>query len=118
MTRAQDYYQLLGVMRTASQEEIQRAYRTLARRFHPDINKEPGAEDRFKEISEAYEVLSDPDHRARYDRFGPAWRQVPDDYDAQAGAPFGAGPGGGRRGDVQTRGFRGARFGDAGLGGA
>lgn len=117
MATAQDYYQVLGVPRTASQEEIQRAYRTLARRFHPDINKEPGAEDRFKEITEAYEVLSDPDHRARYDRFGPAWRQVPDDYDARAGAPFGAGPGGGRRVYVNTGGFGGPGFGDAGLGG-
>src|SRR5918997_193836 len=78
--------------------KIHRPPPPLARRYHPDINKEPGAEDRFKEITEAYEVLSDPDHRARYDRFGPAWRQVPDDYDARAGAPFGAGHSGGRRG--------------------
>ncbi len=112
-----DYYQALGVARTASQEEIQRAYRTLARRYHPDINKEPGAEDRFKEITEAYEVLSDPDHRARYDRFGAAWRQVPEDYDPRAGAHFGAGQSGGRRVYVDTGGFAGPGFGGPGFGG-
>jgi curved DNA-binding protein len=67
---SEDYYEALGVPREASAEEIRRAYRSLARQYHPDINKEPGAEDRFKEISEAYEVLRDPDKRARYDRFG------------------------------------------------
>jgi curved DNA-binding protein len=67
---SEDYYEALGVPRDASAEDIRRAYRGLARRYHPDINKEPGAEDRFKEISEAYEVLRDPEKRARYDRFG------------------------------------------------
>lgn len=67
---SQDYYAALGVPRDASAEDIRRAYRSLARRYHPDVNKEPGAEDRFKEISEAYEVLRDPEKRARYDRFG------------------------------------------------
>jgi curved DNA-binding protein len=69
-----DYYESLGVSRDASEEEIRRAYRTLARKHHPDVNKEPGAEDRFKEISEAYEVLRDPEKRTRYDRFGANWR--------------------------------------------
>lgn len=70
----QDYYETLGVGRTASQEEIQKAYRTLARRWHPDINKEAGAEDRFKAINEAYEVLKDPEKRAQYDALGENYR--------------------------------------------
>jgi curved DNA-binding protein len=69
-----DYYESLGVSRDASPEEIRRAYRALARKYHPDVNKEAGAEDRFKEISEAYEVLRDPDKRARYDQLGSTWR--------------------------------------------
>ncbi|HWX95691.1 MAG TPA: DnaJ C-terminal domain-containing protein [Solirubrobacteraceae bacterium] len=70
----QDYYEALEVPRTASQEEIRRAYRKLARKYHPDVNKEAGAEDRFKEISEAYEVLRDEDKRARYDQLGANWK--------------------------------------------
>ncbi|MBP2706856.1 J domain-containing protein [Microbispora sp. RL4-1S] len=92
---AGDFYEALGVPRTASQEEIQRAYRRLARAYHPDVNKDPGAEDRFKEVSEAYEVLSDPATRRRYDAFGPGFRQVPEDVDpaAYARARAGAAPG-------------------------
>jgi curved DNA-binding protein len=76
-----DFYEALGVSRTASADEIQRAYRKLARTYHPDVNKEAGAEDRFKEVSEAYDVLSDPETRERYDAFGPSFRQVPEGVD-------------------------------------
>jgi molecular chaperone DnaJ len=69
---ARDYYEILGTSRDADQEEIKRAYRRLARKYHPDVNKEAGAEDTFKEINRANEVLSEPELRARYDRFGEA----------------------------------------------
>jgi curved DNA-binding protein len=68
--RYKDYYATLGVARDASQDEIKRAYRRLAREYHPDINKSAGAEERFKEISEAYEALKDPERRAAYDQLG------------------------------------------------
>lgn len=67
-----DYYETLGVSRDADKEEIKRAYRRLARKYHPDVNKEQGAEERFKEINRAYEILSEPEMKARYDRFGEA----------------------------------------------
>ncbi len=70
MTTKRDYYEVLGVERDASEEEIKKAFRRLAFKYHPDHNREPGAEEKFKEISEAYEVLSDPEKRASYDRFG------------------------------------------------
>ncbi|MEW2424055.1 J domain-containing protein [Streptomyces nigra] len=92
---AQDFYEVLGVSRTASQDEIQQAYRKLARKYHPDVNKDPGAEERFKDLNEAYSVLSDPKTRARYDRFGEDYRRVPEDWEERVGA--GAGPGGGFR---------------------
>jgi molecular chaperone DnaJ len=69
---ARDYYEILGVTRNADKEELKRAYRRLARKYHPDVNKEAGAEDSFKEINRAYEVLSDPELKTRYDRFGEA----------------------------------------------
>ena len=90
----QDYYEALGVPRDASSDDIRRAYRKLARENHPDVNKNPGAEDRFKEISEAYEVLRDSESRAEYDRMG-------------------RGPGPGPAGD----GFRDVDFGGGGFGG-
>ena len=74
-TKTKDYYKILGVGRTASEKEIKSAYRRLARKYHPDVN--PGdkqAEDKFKEIGEAYEVLSDPEKRRQYDRYGTAWQ--------------------------------------------
>ncbi len=69
---ARDYYEILGVPRTADKDELKRAYRRLARKYHPDVNREQGAEERFKEINRAYEVLSEPETRAAYDRFGEA----------------------------------------------
>ena len=68
-----DYYETLGIGRDAQPDEIKRSYRRLARKFHPDLSEEPDAEDRFKEIQEAYEVLKDPEKRAAYDRFGADW---------------------------------------------
>jgi molecular chaperone DnaJ len=72
MDDGRDYYEILGVPRDASEQEIKKAYRRLARQYHPDVNKSPEAEARFKEINEAYQVLSDPEKRAAYDRFGRA----------------------------------------------
>lgn len=69
---SRDYYETLGVPRDADKEQIKQAYRRLARKYHPDVNKEAGAEEKFKEINRAYEVLSEPEVRARYDRFGEA----------------------------------------------
>lgn len=70
MPTTRDYYEILGVSRGASEKDIKSAFRRLARELHPDVNPDPTAEERFKEVAEAYEVLSDPDQRARYDRFG------------------------------------------------
>lgn len=79
-----DYYKTLGVSKNASQEEIKKAYRKLARQYHPDVNTDdPKAEERFKEVNEAYEVLSDADKRQKYDQFGSQWKQ----YQRAGGRP-------------------------------
>lgn len=86
---ARDYYDVLGVPRDADADALQRAYRQQARKHHPDVAKDPGAEDRFKEVNEAYQVLSDPATRARYDRFGPDFRSYPEGADPRGGRSAG-----------------------------
>jgi curved DNA-binding protein len=73
-----DYYEILGVARTASQSEIRKAYRKLAKKYHPDVSKEKNADARYREINEAYEVLKDPDKRNKYDTLGANWEQGQD----------------------------------------
>lgn len=109
MAEKRDYYEVLEISRTASDTEIKRAYRKLARKYHPDVNKEPDAEDRFKEVNEAYEVLSNVDRRAAYDRFGHAAAAG-----AGAGDPFGFGGAGSPFGDLFETFFGGAAGGGAG----
>jgi curved DNA-binding protein len=99
-----DYYKVMGVARTASQDEIKRSYRKLARKYHPDVSKEPNAEERFKEIQEAYEVLRDPEKRAAYDQLGSHWR---------SGQDFRPPPDWGKGFEFSTRGFSNA--GDSGF---
>lgn len=82
-----DYYKELDLKKGATQEEIQRQYKKLARKFHPDVNKDTGAEDRFKRIVEAYEVLKDPDKRKKYDRYGRSWKNVDENAARGPGGP-------------------------------
>lgn len=121
-----DYYEVMGVARNASDDDIKRAYRRLARKYHPDVSKEADAEERFKELGEAYEVLRDPEKRAAYDELGSRWKEgqefrPPPDWDFQYSGGddasafseffeslFGAGAGaarGGRRSAFRSRGL-------------
>jgi curved DNA-binding protein len=113
---ARDFYEVLGVPRDAGGEEIQQAFRRLARANHPDVNRDPAAEERFKEVNEAYQVLSDPAERRKYDRFGEDFRQVPDDWEQRVGAGVGGRAAGGvrpgRSGGATSAGF--GDFGDLG----
>ncbi|WP_144142171.1 DnaJ C-terminal domain-containing protein [Paraburkholderia sp. BCC1884] len=113
-----DYYELLGLERAASQDDIKRSYRKLARKYHPDVSKLDDAEERFKELGEAYEVLKDPEKRAAYDRLGSDWRngqdfQPPPNWDE--GFEFrGAGGQSGMHGEPHDfNDFFGSMFGDA-----
>lgn len=104
-----DYYEIIGVQREATQDDIKRAYRKLARKYHPDVSKEADAETRFKEVGEAYEVLKDPEKRAAYDQLGANWK-AGQDFNAppgwDAGFEFG---GGGFTGGAQYQGFDGGQ---------
>ena len=113
-----DYYKILGVERSASDDEIHKAYRKLARKYHPDVNKEPGAEERFKEIGEAYEVLKDEKKRKRYDALGQNW-QMGDDFPPppgwqNMGGGFRPRPGGGMGGGFDFSDFFNSIFGMGG----
>jgi curved DNA-binding protein len=83
-----DYYEVLGLPRTATQDEVRRAYRKLARKYHPDVSQQADGEDRFKELGEAYQVLKDTEKSAAYDRLGRQWQngqefQPPPDWDEE-----------------------------------
>ena len=90
-----DYYKILGVDKNASQDDIKKAFRKLARKYHPDLNpNDPSAKDKFQEINEANEVLSDPEKRKKYDEYGEHWKHA-DEFEAQKKARQHAGAGGG-----------------------
>jgi len=105
MATVRDLYEILGIGRDASAEDIRTAYRRLAREFHPDVNDDPEAEQRFKEVAGAYEILSDADKRARYDAYGhggpmdAAFGDITDLFEAF----FGTGTFGRRRGGRRSR---------------
>lgn len=101
--RYKDYYATMGLERSASTEDIKRAYRRLARKYHPDVSKEKGAEERFKEVGEAYEVLRDPEKRAAYDQLGSQWQSEQD---------FTPPPGWQTSSGAQGQAFNGAQFSD------
>src|ERR1051325_10709230 len=121
-----DYYKILGVSKTASEDEIRKAFRKLARQYHPDVaGNKAGAEDKFKEINEAYEVLSDPEKRRKYDQLGPGWNQPGGGFrppPGWGGTGRARGPGGQRMPDFEFEGtgfsdFFEQLFGRTGMGG-
>jgi len=89
----QDYYSTLGVSKTASPKEIQKAYRTLAQKYHPDVSKEPGAAEKFVKINEAYEVLNNPENRKKYDLLGKDWKHG-QNFEGAPGWDYQRGPSG------------------------
>ena len=118
-----DYYKTLGVKKNAGADDIKKAYRKLARKYHPDVNQgDAAAEERFKEINEAYEVLSDEDKRGKYDRFGAEWQQYsraggrPEDFNWGQWGGAGGQPGGGQYRTVSPEEFE-QMFGRGGAGG-
>ncbi len=118
----QDYYQSLGLSRTATADEIRSAYRKLARKYHPDVTKEAGAEAKFKEVSEAYEVLQDPEKRKKYDTLGANWKQgqefrPPPGWSGARPGGVKVDFGGGRAGNADFSDFFESVFGGGGMGG-
>src|SRR2546430_5575282 len=110
-----DYYEILGVARTASEEEIKKAFRKLARKYHPDVAKAKGSEEKFKEVNEAYEVLGDAAKRKKYDELGANWRagaefRPPPGWEDAAGRRFSGGRSG-QEGDFEFE-FGGTGFSD------
>ena len=106
-----DYYKELGINRSADEKEIRQAYRKLARKYHPDLNPgDDSAEDKFKQINEAYEVLSDSDTRSKYDRYGENWKNA--DQIQSGGYGFGSGRYGGDTGGRRSGTFSSDWFGD------
>lgn len=106
--RYKDYYKVLGASRTDDQDTLQKSFRKLARKYHPDVNKDSNAEEKFKEINEAYEVLKDPEKRAKYDRLGANWKAGDPFEGFSGGSPF---RGGGFSG-AGASGFSGGNFSD------
>ena len=109
-----DYYKILGIDKNASQDDVKKAYKKLARKFHPDLNpNNPEAHTRFQEINEANEVLSDPEKRKKYDQYGEHWKHA-DEFEAQGGGRQGGGFGGFSGGGFGGGGFGGGGFGEGG----
>ena len=116
MAKTDDYYKLLGVSRTATADEIRKAYRKLARKYHPDVNKADNAATKFSEVQEAYDTLSDAEKRKLYDTYGSAGPST--GFGGGGGSPFGGGRGGGYGQQVDFSDIFGSAFGGGGMGGS